>query len=150
MGLLQSIFGKRSRSLDVIASPPRGVRWRRVRPKPQPPVRAWRAEADCTVETGQGTLRARGGADYIVDYGGGDRAVVRADIFERTYARAGDGCYTKRSDIVLRYFTLDHPVMVETLEGPQRAAAGDWIVEGAVGELWPAPREKALAKYEPA
>ena len=150
MGLLQSIFGALSRSLDVIDGPPRGVRWRRVRPRPQPPVRAWRAEADCSVETGQGTLRARGGVDYIVDYGGSDRAIVRGDIFERTYARTGDSCYTKRLDVVLRCFTLDRPVMVKTLEGLQRAAAGDWIVEGVAGELWPVPRTKEPAKYEPA
>jgi hypothetical protein len=50
---------------------------------------------------------------------------------------------------VLRYFTLDRPVMVETLEGLQRAAPGDWIMQGVAGELWPTPREKALAKYEP-
>ena len=67
-----------------------------------------------------------------------------------TYARTGDSCYTKRSDVVLRCFTLDRPVMVKTLEGLQRAAAGDWIVEGVAGELWPVPRTKALAKYEPA
>lgn len=75
---------------------------------------------------------------------------MRGDIFERTYARVGEGWYTKRSDVVLRYFTLERPVTVETLEGLQRAAAGDWIVEGVAGELWPAPRKKALAKYEPA
>lgn len=95
-------------------------------------------------------LKARGGKDYIIDYGGGDRAVVRGDVFELTYARNSDGGYVKRPDIVLRYFTLNRPVMVETLEGPQRAAAGDWIMQGVAGELWPVPVKKALAKYEPA
>ena len=149
MGVLQSILRGWSRSIDTIDHPPANARWRRVRPRPSPPVRAWRAEADCSVETGQGALKARGGEDYIIDYGGGDRAVVRGDIFERTYARTGDSAYVKRPDIVLRYFTLDRPVMVETLEGPQRAAPGDWIMQGVAGELWPVPREKALAKYEP-
>jgi hypothetical protein len=40
--------------------------------------------------------------------------------------------------------------MVHTLEGDQKAAAGDWIVQGVTGELWPVPREKALKKYDPA
>jgi hypothetical protein len=55
----------------------------------------------------------------------------------------------KRPDLVLRYFTLNRAIMVATLEGPQRAAAGDWIIEGVAGELWPVPRDKALTKYEP-
>jgi hypothetical protein len=149
VGVLQSIWRGRPQPLDTIDRAPRNARWRRVRPKPSPPVRAWLAEADCRVETGQGVLNARGGEDYIIDYGGGDRAVVRGDIFERTYAPAGEGAYVKRPDLVLRYFTLNRPILVETLEGPQRAAAGDWIIEGVAGELWPVPRDKALTKYEP-
>jgi hypothetical protein len=151
MNVVQFLFGRgRRRRSDIIDEPPSDVEWRRVRPRPSPPVTAWRAEADCTVETGQGRLTARGGKDYIMDYGGGDRAVVRGDIFDRTYAPLGDGRYAKRTDAVLRYFTLDRPAVVETLEGPQRAAPGDWVMQGVAGELWPVPREKALKKYEPA
>lgn len=146
--LVEFIFGSTKKS-DVLDEAPAGVTWRHVHPKPSPPVRAWLAEADTGVETGQGRLRARGGKDYIIDYGGGDRAVIRADIFERTYQRVGAGEYAKRTDIVLRYFTLKRRVVVQTLEGRQRAEPGDWIMQGLAGELWPVPRAKALSKYEP-
>lgn len=85
----------------------------------------------------------------IVDHGGGDRSVVKCDIFERTYEPLGGGLYRKRSDIVLRYFTLEEPATIETLEGLQDAEPGDWIMQGVAGEMWPVPRDKALEKYQP-
>jgi len=147
MNVAEFIFGKRRR--DVIDEARDDMDWRHARPKPSPPVRAWLAETDCSVETGQGPLKARGGKDYIIAYGAGDRAVVRRDIFERTYAPAGAGAYVKRTDVVLRYFVLQAPAIVETLEGPQRGAAGDWVMQGVAGELWPVPAAKALSKYDP-
>jgi hypothetical protein len=29
------------------------------------------------------------------------------------------------------------------------AEAGDWVMQGVAGELWPVPAAKALSKYEP-
>jgi hypothetical protein len=151
MNLVDILFGGRSERLDEVFEPPLGVDLHPIRPKPnQPSVRARLAEADCALSTEQGKLTARGGLDYIVTYDLDDHAVVSAEIFERTYEPLGGGLYRKRSDIILRYFTLDHPVLVHTLEGDQKAAAGDWIVQGVTGELWPVPREKALKKYDPA
>lgn len=140
-----------SRRRVVIDEPPARARWKRVRPRPaQRPVRARRAEADANIETPHGPAFARGGADYIVAHGAGDYAVVRGDIFERTYEALGAGLYRKRTDLVLRYFTLDRPAIVETLEGPAKAEPGDWVMEGVAGELWPIAAEKAQEKYEPA
>ena len=137
-------------SVLVIKAPPRHAYWRLVKPKLDATiVHARRAESDHTVKTEQGTLRARGGRDFIVSYGADEHAVIRGDIFERTYAAVGDGRFRKRDDIVLRYFTLNRPAIVQTLEGEQRAEAGDWIMEGVMGELWPVPQEKALEKYTP-
>jgi hypothetical protein len=148
MSALSRWFGARGRV--VIDNPPENVDWRPIRPKPnQPPVRARRAEADCTVETRSGALQARGGVDYIIDYGA-SRAVVRGDIFERTYQPLGDGRFRKRTDVIFHAFTLDRPAMVHTLEGPQKAEPGDWVIEGAVGELWPVPRAEAVKKYDDA
>jgi hypothetical protein len=150
MNLVNLIFGERPQQARTISSPPRDVEWREARPRPDnTSVRAWRAEADHTIRTNQGVLRAGGGQDYIIEYDDGDHAVVRADIFERTYEALGGGLYRKRADIVLRYFTLKRPAAVETLEGVQEAKPGDWIMQGVAGELWPVPREKALEKYEP-
>lgn len=146
------IFGERPASPRVrIKGPPRGAKFRLVRPKPdQPLVRAWRAEADHKVKTARGSLEARGGRDFIIAHTEKDHAVVKGEIFERTYEPAGDDLYRKRTDVVLRYFTLDRPAIVETLEGDQPAEPGDWIMQGVSGELWPVPRAKALEKYDPA
>ena len=153
MNLGEVIFGARpsfARSPAIIKAAPRHARWRQVRPKEDGErVRARRAEADHDVATAQGKLRARGGEDFIVTYEGGDRAVVREDIFEKTYEPDGIGVYKKRSDIVLRYFTLERPALIHTLEGEQRAEPGDWIMQGVAGELWPVAQEKALQKYDP-
>lgn len=152
MSIVHLLFGRRPPAYvrETIATPPRGVAWRQARPKDdQTAIRAWRAEGDHTIRTTQGVLQARGGRDFILDYGNDDHAVVRADIFERTYEPLGGGLYRKRADIILRYFTLKRPTLVETLEGAQEAKPGDWIMQGVAGELWPVPREKALEKYEP-
>lgn len=147
MNLGELVFGKKP--MPVLKSPPRGVRWTKVRPKPTPAVRAQRATHDTHVSTGEGSLTAEELEDYIVQYASGDRAVVRGDIFTRTYEDLGGGLYRKRTDIVLRYFTLKRHVLVDTLEGPHHAAPGDWIMQGLEGELWPVPRDKAHEKYEP-
>ena len=149
MSVVEFIFGRRPVARTRIREAPRDVVWRQVRPKPSPPVRAWRASSDCRVKTGQGVLRARAGKDFIIDYGGGDRAVISEDVFERTYRQVAEDSYVKRADLVLRYFVLDKPAVVETLEGPQTGEPGDWVMEGVAGELWPVPQAKALAKYEP-
>lgn len=152
MNLVNLIFGERPPAYvrQTISAPPRGVEWHEARPRPDNgAVRAWRAEADHNIRTNQGVLKARGGKDYIIEYEDGDHAVVRSDIFERTYEALGGGLYKKRADIILRYFTLKRAALVETLEGAQEAKPGDWIMQGVTGELWPVPREKALEKYEP-
>jgi len=139
------------RDYEVIEQAPVNANWRRVRPKPnQRPLRAHRAEADTEVQGAHGKMRARGGQDYIVTHSPDDRAVVRGEIFGRTYEPLGGGLYRKRPDVVLRYFTLDRPVMVQTLEGLAKAGPGDWIMEGVTGELWPITEESARERYEPA
>lgn len=147
--MLDILFGgRRHGQADMIDTPPADAEWRNVRPKPTPAVRARLAEADCEVETGNGRLFARGGEDYIISYGAEERSVVRGDIFERTYEPLGGGLFRKRTDVVFRCFTLKHDATINTLEGPQRAEAGDWVIQGVAGELWPVPRDKALEKYE--
>lgn len=147
------IFGANpsfARSPVTIKTAPRHARWHKVRPKRDGErVRARRAEADHDVMTTRGKLRARGGEDFVVSYGPNEHAVIRGDIFEKTYEPDGIGVYKKRSDIVLRYFTLERPALIHTLEGEQRAEPGDWIMQGVAGELWPVPQEKALQKYIP-
>lgn len=149
MNLIGFIFGERPRRAPL-TEPPEGVTLHPIRPRAvQMPVRAWRAEADREIETKEGRLHARGGEDFIVDHGEGSYAVVKPDIFERTYELLGGGLYRKRTDVTLRYFTLDHAATIQTLEGAHHANKGDWIVQGVNGELWPVPPEAAREKYEP-
>lgn len=146
MNLGRFMLGPRSE--EHISAPPSNAEWRSVVAKPQPAVRARMAEANADIRTGHGVLRAVRGRDYIVEYDGGDHAVVRADIFEKTYEPLGGGLYRKRTDVLLRYFTLTRRVVVETLEGPQTAEPGDWIMQGVEGELWPVSPEKGAEKYD--
>jgi hypothetical protein len=132
---------------ETIDRPPAGVWWREVRPRQNGGVRAAKATRDGVLATERGDQRYRAGQHYLVKHTNGDEFVVRADVFEATYRPMGDGRFAKRTDIVLRYFTLDRPVTVRTLEGPERAEAGDWIMEGVLGELWPIDATKARGLY---
>lgn len=149
MNLFTLVFGEKPRR--IINAPPANASWKNVRATADhQPVRAHRAEADCVMETGNGRLEARGGEDYIISYGPQDQAVIRKEVFEATYEPVGEGLYRKRTDVVFRYFTLPYACTVETMEGPQRAEPGDWIMQGVEGELWPIPAQKAETKYDPA
>jgi hypothetical protein len=155
MWIADLIFGARPpRRLQqplLIEYAPKDANWRRVRPRyDADPVRAWCAETDSVIVTDHGELKVRGGRDMIVTQELGHNSVVRADVFDRTYESLGGGLYRKRHDLVLRYFTLDRPALVRTLEGEQHAEAGDWIMEGVIGELWPIDAEEAERKYRPA
>ena len=147
---LRSILSP-NRKRMVIEYPPENVDWRPIRPRAnQAPVQARRAEADCIVEAKAGMLSARGGIDYIIEHGAGARGVVRGDLFARLYEPLGDGRFRKRTDVIFHAFTLDRPALVHTLEGPQKAEPGDWVIEGVAGELWPVARADAVKKYDDA
>jgi hypothetical protein len=153
MSFIEFVFGKRRTAApeaEILEHAPPGVWWREVRPRDSAaPVSAARADRSGSLSTKHGAQSYSAG-DYIVDHGGGDEAVVRAPIFEGTYRSIGEGRYKKRSDLVLRYFTLERPVEVRTLEGVEHAAAGDWIMEGVMGELWPIKPDVGQRKYRPA
>lgn len=139
--------GKREEYLPLLEHAPAGVEWHAIRPRPAVALRAWKAERDGQIASANGTLRYQAGRDWIVEHGDKDYAVVRADIFERTYASAGSGRFQKRTDIRLRYFRLPHPARIKTLEGVRRAEPGDWIVEGVTGEIWPVKAETGRRLY---
>ncbi|MBX3428581.1 MAG: hypothetical protein KF779_03245 [Hyphomonadaceae bacterium] len=151
MNLANILFGQRpAGGPPTLDAPPEGVRFHRVRAKDAPAKRAWIAESDSVVQTEHGQLQARGGQDYILAHGPDDHSVIRRDIFEAMYEPLGGGLYRKRKNVIFRYFTLKRRVVVQTLEGPQVAKPGDWIMQGVKGELWPVSPEKAREKYEPA
>lgn len=75
--------------------------------------------------------------------------MVQRAMFERTYERQPNGSYAKRRDLEYRYFTLSHPCTVQTRKGAQRAGAGDWIMQGLEGELWPLSPRQGRRLYAP-
>lgn len=139
----------RRAALPRLDRPPPGVRWRQARPKPSAePVRAELVRASGEIKTPRGALRYEAGKHYIVRYGPGDYAPVRRKLFEQIYRRRDDGRFEKRTDIVLRYFTLNYPAVIEALAGVEVAQPGDWIMEGMAGELWPIAARDALEHYD--
>jgi hypothetical protein len=94
-------------------------------------------------------LRYRAGQHYIVEQKGGERSIVSRAVFERTYRARPDGSYEKRPEIEYRYFTLPYEAIIATPEGRQRAAAGDWIMQGVEGELWPLTPDRGAEIYAP-
>ncbi|MES1202543.1 MAG: hypothetical protein ABUS57_13955 [Pseudomonadota bacterium] len=138
---------KKETYLPLIDHAPAGVDWRRIKPRAAITLRAWKAERDGWIAAAEGSLRYLAGRDWIVQHGEGDYAVVRADIFARTYTDLGHGNFRRRDDVQMRYFRLPHPIRIKTLEGVRRAEPGDWIVEGLMGELWPVKADKALRLY---
>jgi hypothetical protein len=129
-----------------IDTAPPGVVFHSVRARGRETVQAKIAEEDGITSDG---LHYEAGRHYIVQYDRGDRAPVDRRVFERTYKRRFDGKYEKRRDLVLHYFTLPYAVIVETLEGEKIANAGDWIMRGVLGELYPMTSEIGRSKYEP-
>lgn len=155
MDLVDLIIGRAPRSsaptlpATIITTPPKNVMWTQVTARADgQTVRAKLAKNAGRLRTRRGVIAYLPGCHYIVDYGHDDRAVARRDIFERVYAPLGGGRYQKRPEIVYRYFTLPHDVTVNTAEGPERAKAGDWIMEGVGGELYPISPDRAREIYQ--
>ena len=149
MNLGEIIFGRRPES-TFLTGAPSGVQWSDIHPKCGPAVDAHLAQDNGFLRSPRGHMRYRAGKHYLITRQDGEQSVVKRSVFERTYRQRQDGQFEKRTDITYRYFTLVHTVVIATLEGPQRANAGDWIVEGVDGEMWPVKPERAAEIYDPA
>lgn len=53
-------------------------------------------------------------------------------------------------DLVLRHAPDTREILIPTLEGIMVASAGDWIIRGVAGELYPCKPTIFAATYEPA
>ena len=114
-------------------------------------VSARLATQDGEVTTSNGEpLRYRAGEHFLVDYESGGRAVVRKDIFEKTYRKIGRDTFRKRDNLRLRAAVADADMQISTLEGVKTAHRGDWIMIGVADELWPVPAKEAREKYKSA
>lgn len=155
MNLADLLLGRTPRSKasaqpeTIITKAPPGVTWIQVSSTAKPrTVRARLTKRYGRLRTPRGVLAYAPRRHYIVEYGHGERAVVRRDIFERIYQFLGGGAYQKRPEIAYRYFTLPYAVTVNTAEGPEVAKAGDWIMEGLDGELYPLNPARGREIYE--
>jgi len=56
--------------------------------------------------------------------------------------------YRKKA-LVIEAYQTNKEMIVETLEGPLRAAPGDWIITGIRGEQYPCKPDVFKKTYEP-
>ncbi|MGI9124674.1 MAG: RyR domain-containing protein, partial [Mycobacterium sp.] len=97
-----------------------------------------------TSASGQEMQAAAG--DWAIQGPDGNTWSVRDDIFRSTHERL-DGTHWHRSGVV-QARKANPGEVVDTLEGPLTAQAGDWIVRGAAGELWPVRPDVFHHQYE--
>lgn len=55
----------------------------------------------------------------------------------------------RKRPIVIEAYQTDVEMIVPTLEGPLRAAPGDWIITGIRGEQYPCKPDVFEKTYEP-
>jgi hypothetical protein len=54
----------------------------------------------------------------------------------------------RKKPIPMRCIQMSEPFEVETLEGVMRGNAGDWLMVGFEGEMWPIKKEIFEKTYE--
>lgn len=111
------------------------------------------------VRTPWGTILTAKKGDLLVSELGAPNDVwpVNPEIFDQSYMVIEPGMCVKRAVTLLVPLTdvtegdEDQMVTVHTLEGVETVRAGDFfLAKGVKGEIWPYPREKALAIMKPA
>ena len=55
----------------------------------------------------------------------------------------------RKKPVAIEAYKTAVPLDIETLEGTMRANAGDWIIRGVKGELYPCKPDIFEATYEP-
>ena len=55
----------------------------------------------------------------------------------------------RKKPIVIEAYQTDEEMIIHTLEGPLRAAPGDWIITGIRGEQYPCKPDVFEKTYEP-
>ena len=55
----------------------------------------------------------------------------------------------RKKPIVIEAYQTDEEMIILTLEGPLRAAPGDWIITGIRGEQYPCKPDVFEKTYEP-
>ncbi|KAL6068305.1 hypothetical protein QOT17_008334 [Balamuthia mandrillaris] len=77
------------------------------------------------------------------------RSNPNKDLLDEVNARKANGWFHVRKVAPVWAYKLEEDTIVETLEGQERAKAGDMLCKGVAGELWPQKEERLLSKYKP-
>lgn len=116
--------------VDALRTAPRYVSSAVVEARPVATERAFRSARGSD-------LVGRSGDWLVTD--GTSEWVVAATIFDRAYRELSDGRFAK--DAPVRAVQVEQRVQVTTLEGSATAEAGDWVLRGIDGEMWPVTDE---------
>jgi len=98
-----------------------------------------------TTRSGE-TVNAQAGDWVVRESGDGDAWSVRDDLFRASYQHIDEDEWRRRGVVTARPARPGE--VIETLEGPVTASAGDWVVRGEQGEEWPVPAEEFAHRYE--
>lgn len=55
----------------------------------------------------------------------------------------------RKKPVIIEAYQVDKEMIIHTLEGPLRAAPGDWIITGVNGEQYPCKPDIFEKTYEP-
>ena len=73
----------------------------------------------------------------------------KGNHFVDGYAFQPEGLQYYRKRVPTLAVQMDEPFSVETLEGTMEGKAGDWLMVGASGEMYPCDIDIFAATYEP-
>ncbi|MCV7279810.1 hypothetical protein H7J88_09115 [Mycolicibacterium flavescens] len=136
-------LGYRSRPVTDAAS--NGIPWQRFR-RTGTVIAEKRDEPWTWTASSGDSMKASAGDWAVRDPDGGQWWSVRDDIFRSRYEHLG-GDRWRRSGFAAARPARDGEV-IDTLEGPVTASAGDWVVRGEHDEQWPVPADQFERRYQ--
>ena len=90
-------------------------------------------------------LQARAG-DYQVRNGTGEAWSVDPEIFTRSYEHVAGDRWRRTGEVFAQPAVPGE--LVVSMEGPETAGEGDWVIKGAAGEQWLTSAEHFAENYE--
>lgn len=90
-------------------------------------------------------MQAQPGDWAVIDDSGQERSIT-PESFTASYELIERNRYRRKG--VFRARQAQVQETISTDEGDAVAQAGDWIVEGVHGEIWPVPKERFEATYQ--
>lgn len=95
--------------------------------------------------TSRGSIMSASAGDWLLDDGTA-RWTIDDHVFRATYTLVVEGKY--RKVVPVRGRRMTESAIIATLEGPSKAAAGDWLVRNPAGDSWPVTDEEFRRRYD--